>query len=96
MGVWTHLAGVYDGAVARLYVNGAEVGEPGADRTLRRGHDAHIWEATATTRAAFPPSSFPAASTSSCCTPARSTSPRFGQLAAGALFAPGSRDAGPD
>ena len=96
MGAWTHLAGVYDGAVARLYVNGAEVasqaltGNFGADTTPvilgGNGNDA----------SGVPTELFPGRIDELMLYARALSATEIGQLAAGALFPAGSRDAGTD
>jgi hypothetical protein len=96
MGTWTHLAGVYDGIVARLYVNGTEVvnrpltGAFAADTTPiilgGNGNDA----------SGVPTELFPGRLDELMLYGRALSATEVSQLAAGALFPGGSRDASAD
>ena len=95
-GAWTHLAGVYDGAFARLYVNGAEkasqtlTGSFGPDMTPvilgGNGNDA----------AGVPTELVPGRIDELMLYARALNATEIRQLAAGALFPPGMRDAAAD
>jgi hypothetical protein len=95
-GTWTHLAGVYDGSFARLYVNGAEVasqaltGAFGADTTPvvlgGNGNDA----------SGVPTELFPGRIDELMLYARALSAAEIGALAAGALFPANARDAGVD
>ena len=68
---WVHLAGVYDGATARLYVNGAEVASAPLTGRFARDTTPVILGGNGNNESGVPTELFPAASTSSCFMPAR-------------------------
>jgi beta-galactosidase len=96
MGVWTHLAGVYDGAVARLYVNGVEAGSQAL--TGRFGADTTpvILGGNGNDDSGVPTELFPGRIDEVMLYARALSAIEIGQLAAGALFSAGSRDAGSD
>ena len=94
---WVHLAGVYDGATARLYVNGVEVASEPHDRHLRPRHDARHPGRQRQRREQRPDRAVPRPHRrADAVMRARSAPRRSAELAAGALFPAGARDAGAD
>lgn len=94
---WVHLAGVYDGATARLYVNGAEVAS--APLTGRFAPDTTpvILGGNGNNDSGVPTELFPGRIDELMLYARALGADEIGQLAAGALFRPGgARDAGAD
>ncbi len=96
MGVWTHLAGVYDGAVARLYVNGAEVGSQALTGSFATDTTPVILGGNANDASGIPDELVPGRIDELMLYARALSVTEIGQLAAGALFAPAPRDAGTD
>jgi hypothetical protein len=95
-GVWTHLAGVYDGAVARLYVNGQEAGSKALTGRFTADTSPVILGGNGNDASGVPTELFPGR-IDELMLYARSLSPaEIAQLAAGALFPGGSRDGAAD
>jgi hypothetical protein len=96
IGVWTHLAGVYDGKVARLYVNGAEVGSQALTGRFAADTTPVILGGNGNDASGVPTELFPGRIDELMVYARALSVTEIGQLAAGALFAPASRDAGTD
>jgi len=95
-GTWTHLAGVYDGATARLYVNGAEVASQALTGAFAADATPVILGGNGNDASGVPTELFPGR-IDELMLYARALSPtEIGQLAAGALFSARSGDAGAD
>jgi len=93
---WTHLAGVYDGAMARLYVNGTEVANQALTGAFAADTTPVILGGNGNDASGVPTELFPGR-IDELMLYARALSPtEIGQLAAGALFPARARDAGAD
>jgi hypothetical protein len=96
MGTWTHVAGTYDGAVARLYVNGVEA----ANAALTGGFPADttpvILGGNGNDGSGVPTELFPGRIDELMLYARALTAAEIAQLAAGALFPARARDAGTD
>ena len=96
MGVWTHLAGVYDGTVAHLYVNGVEVGRQALTGMFGRDTTPVILGGNGNDASGVPTELFPGRVDELMLYARALSATEIAQLAAGALFPAGSRDAGSD
>ena len=96
MGVWTNLAGVYDGAVARLYVDGAEVGSQALTGSFPADSTPVILGGNGNDASGVPDELFPGRLDELMLYGRALSVTEIGQLASGALFPPGSTDAGSD
>lgn len=95
-GVWTHLAGVYDGAVARLYVNGQEALSKSLTGTFTADTTPIILGGNGNDASGVPTELFPGRIDELMLYARALTAAEISQLAAGALFATGARDGGVD
>lgn len=96
MGTWTHLAGVYDGTTAHLYLNGAEVANGAVSGTFATDTTPIVLGGNGNDASGVPTELFPGRIDELMLYARALTAAEIGQLAAGALFAPGARDAGAD
>jgi hypothetical protein len=96
MGAWTHIAGVYDGAVARLYVNGVEVKNQALTGAFDTDTTPIILGGNGNDASGVPTELFPGRIDELMLYGRALTAAEIGQLAAGDLFPVGSRDAGAD
>jgi hypothetical protein len=94
-GVWTHLAGVYDGAVARLYVNGVEAASQSLTGTFSADTTPVILGGNGNDASGVPTELFPGRLDEIMLYSRALTAAEISQLAAGALF-PVHTDAGTD
>jgi hypothetical protein len=95
-GTWTHLAGVYDGAVARLYVNGAEMATQALTGSFAPDSTPVILGGNANDASGVPTELVPGRLDEIMLYARALSAAEIGQLAAGALFRGGPRDAGSD
>jgi hypothetical protein len=95
-GVWTHLAGVYDGAVARLYVNGQEAVNKALTGSFTADTTPVILGGNGNDASGVPTELFPGRIDELMLYARSLSAAEISQLAAGALFAAGSRDGGAD
>jgi hypothetical protein len=95
-GVWTHLAGVYDGAVARLYVNGQEVASQSLTGAFSPDTTPVILAGNGNDASGVPTELFPGRIDELMLYARALTATEVSNLAAGALFPSGARDAGAD
>jgi hypothetical protein len=96
LGAWTHIAGVYDGAVARLYVNGAEVASQALTGSFAADTTPVILGGNGNDASGVPTELFPGRIDELMLYARALSAAEIGQLAAGALIPVGSRDAGTD
>jgi hypothetical protein len=94
-GAWTHLTGVYDGAAARLYVNGAEVVSKALTGTFDPDTTSVILGGNGNDASGIPTELFPGRLDELFLYARALGATEIAQIAAGALI-PGSRDAGSD
>jgi hypothetical protein len=93
---WTHIAGVYDGAVARVYENGVEVASAPLTGSFAPDTTPVILSGNSNSATGVPTEQFPGY-IDELMLYARALSPEeIGRLAAGALFPGGATDAGAD
>jgi hypothetical protein len=93
---WTHVAGVYDGAELRLYVNGAEAASQALTGPFAQDTTPIILGGNGNDASGVPTELFPGR-IDELMMYARALSPaEIAQLAAGALFPPAARDGGAD
>jgi hypothetical protein len=92
-GVWTHLAGVYDGAMARLYVNGVEVASQALTGSFAADTTPVILGGNANDASGVPTELFPGRIDELMLYARALDANEIGQLAAGALFPASARDA---
>jgi hypothetical protein len=96
-GAWTHLAGVYDGAVARLYVNGVEVASEALTGSFTPDTTPVILGANGNDASGSPTERFPGRIDELMLYARALNATEIGQLAAGALLRPArARDAAAD
>ena len=95
-GVWTHLAGVYDGAVAQLYVNGQEAVNQSLTGNFAADTTPVILGGNGNDASGVPTELFPGRIDELMLYARALTAPEISQLAAGALFPKRSADAGAD
>jgi hypothetical protein len=95
-GVWTHLAGVYDGAVARLYVNGQEAVSKALTGRLEADTSPVILGGNGNDASGVPNELFPGRIDELMLYARSLSAAEISQLAAGALFAAGSTDGASD
>jgi hypothetical protein len=95
-GAWTHLAGVYDGAAARLYVNGVEVASQALTGSFAADTTPVILGGNANDGSGVPIELFTGRIDELMLYARALTPAEIAQLAAGALFPGGPRDAGSD
>ena len=96
MDTWTHVAGTYDGATARLYVNGTQVASQAATGTIAADTTPVILGGNGNDASGVPTELFPG-HIDELMLYARALAPaEIAALAAGALFPAGARDAGAD
>jgi hypothetical protein len=95
-GVWTHLAGVYDGAVARLYVNGQEAGSKALTGRFEADTSPVILGGNGNDASGVPTELFPGRIDELMLYARALSAAEISQLAAGALFPAGPRDGAPD
>jgi hypothetical protein len=95
-GVWTHLAGVYDGAVARLYVNGQEAVSKALTGSFAADTTPVILGGNGNDASGVPTELFPGRIDELMLYARALSAAEISQLAAGALFATGSKDAAAD
>jgi hypothetical protein len=95
-GVWTHLAGVYDGAVARLYVNGAEMASQALTGSFDSDTTPVILGGNANDATGVPNELVPGRIDELMLYARALSATEIGQLAAGALFPAAIRDAATD
>jgi len=96
MGTWTHLAGVYDGAMVHLYVNGVEAANKALTGTFAADTTPIILGGNGNDASGVPTELFPGRIDELMLYARALSAAEIGQLAAGALFAPGARDGGAD
>jgi hypothetical protein len=96
MGTWTHLAGTYDGATARLYVNGVEVASKPLTGALATDTTPVILGGNGNDASGVPTELFPGRIDELMLYARALDAPEIAALAAGALFPAGARDAGAD
>jgi len=96
MATWTHLAAVYDGAMAHLYVNGAEVANGAVTGTFAADTTPIILGGNGNDASGVPTELFPGRIDELMLYARALSQTEIAALAAGALFAPGARDAGAD
>lgn len=95
-GVWTHVAGVYDGAVARLYVNGQEVVSKALTGAFAADTTPIILGGNGNDASGVPTELFPGRIDELMLYARSLSAAEIAQLAAGALVAAGARDGGAD
>jgi hypothetical protein len=96
MGTWTHIAGTYDGAAARLYVNGVEAASKPLTGAVAADTTPVILGGNGNDASGVPTELFPGR-IDELMLYARALGPsEIAALAAGALFPAGARDAGAD
>jgi hypothetical protein len=95
-GTWMHLAGVYDGAGARLYVNGAEMATQALSGSFAPDTTPVILGGNANGASGVPTELVPGRIDELMLYARALSAAEIGQLAAGALFRGGPRDAGTD
>jgi hypothetical protein len=95
-GAWTHLAGVYDGAVARLYVNGVEMASQALTGSFAPDTTPVILGGNVNDTSGVPMELVPGRIDELMLYARALTAAEIGQLASGALFPGGPRDAGID
>ena len=93
---WIHLAGVYDGAVARIYVNGAEVASAPLTGTFAPDTTPVILGGNGNDASGVPTELFPGRIDELMLYARALSAEEIGRLAAGVLFPGGARDAGSD
>jgi hypothetical protein len=96
MGTWIHLAGVYDGAMAHLYVNGTEVSSLALTGTFVADTTPIILGGNGNDASGVPTELFPGRIDELMLYARALSAGEIAQLAAGALFPAGARDAGAD
>jgi len=96
MGTWTHLAGVYDGAMVRLYVNGGEVDSQALTGAFASDTTPIILGGNGNDASGVPTELFPGRIDELMLYARALSAEEIAQLAAGALFPAGARDAGAD
>jgi len=95
-GVWTHLAGVYDGAFARLYVNGQEVASQSLTGPFSTDITPVILGGNDNDASGVPTELFPGRIDELMLYARALTAPEVSELAAGVLFPSRATDAGAD
>jgi hypothetical protein len=95
-GGWTHLAGVYDGTAARLYVNGVEQVSKPLTGTFAPDATPVILGGNGNDGSGIPTELVPGRIDELMLYARALSAAEIGQLASGALFAGGPRDAGTD
>ncbi len=95
-GTWTHLAGVYDGAFARLYVNGQEVASQSLTGAFSPDSTPLILGGNGNDASGVPTELFPGRLDELMLYARALTAPEISELAAGALFPSPATDAGAD
>ncbi|HEY4185664.1 MAG TPA: LamG domain-containing protein [Polyangia bacterium] len=95
-GTWTHLATVYDGAVARLYVNGVEVANKDLTGSFAPDTTSIIIGGNDNDASGVPTELFPGRLDEVALYARALSAAEIAQLAAGALSPAGYRDAGAD
>jgi hypothetical protein len=95
-GTWTHLAGVFDGTTARVYVNGVEVDRAPLTGTFRADTTPVILSGNGNDASGVPNELFPGRIDELMLYARALSAEEISQLAAGALFPGGARDAGAD
>jgi len=93
---WIHLAGVYDGAVARIYVNGAEVASAPITGSFSRPTTPVILGGNGNDGSGVPTELFPGRIDELMLYARALSADEIARLAAGALFSGGPNDAGTD
>ena len=96
MGTWTHVAGTYDGATARLYVNGIEVASEAMTGTIPADTTPVILGGNGNDASGVPTELFPGRIDELMLYARALSAAEIAELAAGALFPAGARDAGAD
>ena len=94
MGTWTHMAGVYDGTMARLYVNGAEVASQALTGTFAPDTTPVILGGNGNDASGVPTELFPGRLDEVMLYSRALSATEIGQIAGGVLFPAGSRDGG--
>ena len=94
MGVWTHIAGTYDGATARMYVNGVEVDSAPLTGAFPADTTPVILGGNGNDASGVATELFPGRIDELMLYARALSAAEIGQLAAGALFPAGARDAG--
>jgi hypothetical protein len=95
-GTWVHLAGVYDGAMVRIYVNGAEVASEPLTGRFVPDTTPVILGGNGNDASGVPTELFPGRIDELMLYARALGADEISQLAAGALFPRGARDAGTD
>lgn len=96
VGAWTHLAGIYDGKFARLYVNGAEVASQALTGLFRADTTPVVLGGNGNDASGVPTELFPGRIDELMLYARALSAAEVGALAAGALFPASARDAGFD
>jgi len=96
IGAWTHIAGVYDGAIAHLYVNGAEVASQELKGVFSADTTPVILGGNANNASGVPNELVPGRIDELMLYARALSAAEIGELVAGALFPPGARDAATD
>jgi hypothetical protein len=94
MGVWTHIAGTYDGTTARMYVNGVEVDNAPLTGAFPADTTPIILGGNGNDASGVATELFPGRIDELMLYARALSAAEIGQLAAGALFPAGARDAG--